>query len=133
MDSATFLHFSGNRFIASQSERYFDKRLPVVDGSLVGIVVEGAEQEVKLAVRAAHDALAGPWAALTLSQRTTLLHGIAAEIGRRIDDFLEAEVDDCSAGISSARRSGAHRRPWKSSPCRSLSVGVTHVTGDAVH
>jgi len=71
MSGATFLHFIGNRFIPSQSERYFDKRSPV-DGSLVGSVAEGAEFEVDLAVQAARTALAGPWGGLTLAQRTEL-------------------------------------------------------------
>src|SRR5271170_6338697 len=93
MSGATFLHFIGNQFVASRSERQFDKRSPV-DGSLVGTVAEGAEHEVDLAVRAARDAMAGPWGLMTLTQRTELLYGVAREIDRRFDDFLDAEVHD---------------------------------------
>lgn len=93
MSSAAFLHFIANRFIASQSERHFDKRSPV-DGSLVGTVAEGAEYDVDLAVQAARNALAGPWGSLTLALRTELLYSVAREIDRRFDDFLDAEVHD---------------------------------------
>src|SRR6267143_4000266 len=93
MSGATFLHFIGNRFVPSQSERYFDKRSPV-DGSLVGSVAEGGRDEVHAAVQAARAALSGPWGRLTLPQRTDMLHGVAREIDQRFDDFLVAEVHD---------------------------------------
>ncbi len=93
MSGATFLHFIGNRFVPSQSERYFDKRSPV-DGSLVGTVAEGGRDEVHAAVQAARAALSGPWGRLTLPQRTDMLHAVAREIDRRFDDFLDAEVHD---------------------------------------
>jgi aminomuconate-semialdehyde/2-hydroxymuconate-6-semialdehyde dehydrogenase len=93
MSGATFLHFIGNRFVPSESERYFDKRSPV-DGSLVGTVAEGGHPEVNAAVNAALTALSGPWARLTLPQRSEMLHAVAREIDRRFDDFLDAEVHD---------------------------------------
>ena len=93
MSSATFLHFIGNRFVPSASERQFEKISPV-DGSLVGTVAEGGPEEVDLAVRAATEALKGPWGRLTLAQRTDMLHAVAREIDRRFDDFLDAEVND---------------------------------------
>src|SRR5260221_6363938 len=93
MSGATFLHFIGNRFVPSQSERYFDKRSPV-DASLVGTVAEGGRDEVHAAVQAARAALSGPWGRLTLPQRTDMLHAVAREIDRRFDDFLDAEVHD---------------------------------------
>src|SRR6266481_8346547 len=93
MSGATFLHFIGNRFVPSQSERYFDKRSPV-DGSLVGTVAEGGRDEVHAAVQAARAALSGTWGRLTLPQRTDMLHAVAREIDRRFDDFLDAEVTD---------------------------------------
>jgi aminomuconate-semialdehyde/2-hydroxymuconate-6-semialdehyde dehydrogenase len=93
MSGATFLHFIGNRFVPSQSERYFDKRSPV-DGSLVGTVAEGGQDEVHAAVKAARAAFTGPWARLSLPQRTEMLYAVAREIDRRFDDFLDAEVHD---------------------------------------
>jgi aminomuconate-semialdehyde/2-hydroxymuconate-6-semialdehyde dehydrogenase len=93
MTATTFQHFIDNRFVASRSERHFEKRSPV-DGSLVGSVAEAGVEEVDAAVRAARAALEGPWARLTLAQRTDMLHAIAREIDRRFDDFLDAEVND---------------------------------------
>jgi aminomuconate-semialdehyde/2-hydroxymuconate-6-semialdehyde dehydrogenase len=93
MSGATFLHFIDNRFVPSQSERYFDKRSPV-DGSLIGTVAEGGQPEVHAAVKAARAAFSGPWSRLTLPQRTEMLHAVAREIDRRFDDFLDAEVHD---------------------------------------
>ncbi len=93
MSGATFLHFIGNRYVPSQSERYFDKISPV-DGSLVGTIAEGGRDEVNAAVESARTAFSGPWARLTLAQRTEMLYAVAREIDRRFDDFLDAEVHD---------------------------------------
>ena len=93
MSGATFLHFIGNRFVPSRSERHFDKRSPV-DGSLVGTVAEGGQDEVHAAVQAARASLSGPWGRFTLAQRTEMLHAVAREIDLRFDDFLDAEVHD---------------------------------------
>lgn len=62
MDSATFLHFSGNRFIASQSERYFDKLMMAHMQELVGLAQQArlpestAPPRVWVRARAIH-----PW------------------------------------------------------------------------
>src|SRR5882757_7840009 len=93
MSGTTFLHFIGNRFVPSQPDRYFDKRSPV-DGSLVGTVAEGGQDDVDAAVQSARDAFSGPWGRLTLAQRTDMLYAVAREIDWRFDDFLDAEVHD---------------------------------------
>ena len=93
MSGTTFRHFIDNRFVQSGSERQFEKYSPV-DGSLVGTVAEGGQEEVNLAVQAASGALQGPWGQLTLAQRTEMLHAVAREIERRFQDFLDAEVHD---------------------------------------
>jgi aminomuconate-semialdehyde/2-hydroxymuconate-6-semialdehyde dehydrogenase len=93
MSGTTFLHFINNSFVASTPERYFDKHSPV-DGSLLGSVAEGGAPEVDAAVRAARAALQGPWARMSLAQRTEMLYAVAREIDRRFDDFLDAEVAD---------------------------------------
>jgi aminomuconate-semialdehyde/2-hydroxymuconate-6-semialdehyde dehydrogenase len=93
MSGTTFLHFIDNRFVASHSERQFDKRSPV-DGSLVGSICEAGPEEVDAAVQAARAALKGPWGTMPLAQRTEMLHAVAREIDRRFDDFLDAEVHD---------------------------------------
>lgn len=93
MNGNTFLHFIGGRFVDSESGRQFEKRSPV-DGSLIGMVAEAGQREVDAAVRAATEAMSGPWRRLTLAQRTDMLHAVAREIDRRFDDFLDAEVND---------------------------------------
>src|SRR5258705_10435227 len=93
MRGAVFLHFVGTRFGPPQADGFFDKRSPV-EGSLVGTVAEGGRDELSAAVQAALAEWAGPWGRLTLPQRTDLLHGVAREIDRRFDDFLDAEVHD---------------------------------------
>jgi aminomuconate-semialdehyde/2-hydroxymuconate-6-semialdehyde dehydrogenase len=93
MFNLTFAHFIRNEFLTGSSGRQFEKRSPV-DGSLVGLVPEGGATEVNLAVDAAQAALQGPWKQLTLAQRVTLLEAVAAEIERRADDFIDAEVQD---------------------------------------
>ena len=93
MFNLTFAHFIRNEFLTGSSGRQFEKRSPV-DGSLVGLVPEGGATEVNLAVDAAQAALQGPWKRLTLTQRVTLLEAVAAEIDRRADDFIDAEVQD---------------------------------------
>jgi aminomuconate-semialdehyde/2-hydroxymuconate-6-semialdehyde dehydrogenase len=93
MFNLTFAHFIRNEFLTGSSGRQFEKRSPV-DGSLVGLVPEGGATEVNLAVEAAQAALQGPWRRLTLAQRVTLLEAVAAEIDRRADDFIDAEVQD---------------------------------------
>src|SRR5258705_79803 len=93
MRGAVFLHFCGPPLGPCQTGWHFDKRAPG-GGRLVGPAAEGGRDEVHAAVRAARAALSGPWGRLTLPQRTDMLHGVAREIDRRFDDFLDAEVHD---------------------------------------
>src|ERR1700686_30022 len=93
MFSVSFAHFINNKFVGSESERQFEKRSPV-DGSLVGMVPEAGAPEVNAAVAAAQAALLGPWRRLTTAQRVTMLEAVAAEIDRRADEFVDAEVQD---------------------------------------
>jgi aminomuconate-semialdehyde/2-hydroxymuconate-6-semialdehyde dehydrogenase len=93
MNNATFRHFINNEFVPSASGRQFDKRSPL-DGSLLGTVAEGGEEDVRAAVQAARAALDGPWKGFSLAQRTELLYAVANEIDRRFDEFLDAEVAD---------------------------------------
>ncbi len=85
------LNFIDGEFVATARE--FEKRSPAT-GALVARVHEAGAAEVDAAVRAARAALRGPWARLTLQERTGLLHDVAAGIERRFDDFLAAEVAD---------------------------------------
>jgi len=93
MSQREFLNFIDNEYVRGEAQRSFEKRSPT-DGSLVGIAWEAGKADVDAAVRAARAALAGPWARLTLAERTAMLSEVADEINRRFDDFLDAEVAD---------------------------------------
>jgi aminomuconate-semialdehyde/2-hydroxymuconate-6-semialdehyde dehydrogenase len=58
---------------------------------------------VDAAVKAARAALLGPWGRMELAERTELLYGVANEINRRFDEFLEAEVADTGKPHSLAK------------------------------
>ena len=86
-------HFINGAFTPGSSGRSFDNISPVT-GTRIGIVHEGRKPEIDAAVAAARAALSGPWGHLTQAQRSDLLRGVADEINRRFDEFLEAEVLD---------------------------------------
>ncbi|HSV37076.1 MAG TPA: 2-hydroxymuconic semialdehyde dehydrogenase [Ramlibacter sp.] len=87
------LNFIEGQYRTGRGGRTFDDINPV-DGSLIAKVSEASREDVDDAVRAARDALAGPWGSLKLAQRCDLLYAVAAEIDRRAEDFLAAEVAD---------------------------------------
>ncbi|WP_235548519.1 aldehyde dehydrogenase family protein, partial [Noviherbaspirillum sp. Root189] len=72
---------------------WFDKFTPY-DGRLIARVAEAGRAEVDAAVRAAREALHGPWSRLAVADRSDLLYAVADEINRRFDDFVEAEITD---------------------------------------
>lgn len=87
------LNFINGAYREGRGGRSFDDINPV-DGSLIDKVSEAGREDVDDAVRAAREALHGPWGALKLAQRCDLLYALAAEIDRRAEDFLAAEVAD---------------------------------------
>jgi aminomuconate-semialdehyde/2-hydroxymuconate-6-semialdehyde dehydrogenase len=93
-------NFIDGRFVATQKS--FDKRSPVT-GAVIARVAEAGQTEVDAAVKAARGALSGPWGMLTVPERGDLLYGVAAEINRRFEEFLEAEVADTGKPMSLAR------------------------------
>ncbi len=95
------LHFVNGEFLRSASGRTFENRNPV-DNSLIARVHEAGRPEVDAAVRAARAALDGPWGRMSVDERAGLLHAVAAEINRRFDDFLQAEVADTGKPVSLA-------------------------------
>ena len=100
--AASILNFIGGEFVTAGSGKTFENRSPV-DARLLGLVSEAGEAEVDAAVKAARAALAGPWGALEMAERTELLYAVANEINRRFDQFLEAEVADTGKPVSLAR------------------------------
>src|SRR5579885_47832 len=95
------VHFINGEFVPST--RIFEKRSPLT-GEVIAEVAEAGRAEVDAAVHAARRALRGPWARLTLAERSDLLFAVADGIMRRFDDFLAAEVADTGKPVSLARR-----------------------------
>jgi aminomuconate-semialdehyde/2-hydroxymuconate-6-semialdehyde dehydrogenase len=95
-------HFINGEFIYnSVAGKGYDNISPI-DGARIGYVPEAGREEVDAAVKAAREALDGPWGQLLVSERTRLLAEVAAEINRRFDDFLEAECLDTGKPMSLA-------------------------------
>jgi aminomuconate-semialdehyde/2-hydroxymuconate-6-semialdehyde dehydrogenase len=88
-----FKHFINGQFVASSNGATFENRAPV-DNSLIGMVSEATIEDVDAAVKAAKQALKGPWGKMTQDQRTTLLNKVANRINDRFEDFLTAECLD---------------------------------------
>lgn len=87
------LNFIDGQYREGRAGRTFDDNNPV-HGTLIAKVSEAAREDVDEAVRAAREALGGPWGSMKLAQRCDLLHAVADEIDRRAQDFIAAEVAD---------------------------------------
>ena len=98
----TTLNFINGDYFAAKSGKTFENRSPA-DGRLVSMVSEAGAGEVDAAVRAARAALLGPWGKMEMAERTELLYGVANEINRRFDEFLDAEVADTGKPHSLAK------------------------------
>jgi aminomuconate-semialdehyde/2-hydroxymuconate-6-semialdehyde dehydrogenase len=89
----TILNFVGGSYRQGSSGKTFANINPAT-GKRIGTVHEASEADVAEAVAAAKAALNGPWGKMTTAERIKLITAVAAEIERRADDFLEAEVAD---------------------------------------
>ena len=96
-----FRNFIAGEYRPSSSAETFENRDPQT-GAAIGLVHEADEQDVDAAVRAARDALRGPWGAMSVDERTQMLNAVADEINRRFDDFLAVEVADTGKPVSLA-------------------------------
>lgn len=86
-------HFIDGEFVDARTGQRFDKRSPI-DNRIIAQVSEAGRGEVDHAVKAARTAFNGEWGAFSMEQRVDLLYGVANEITRRFDDFVEAEMAD---------------------------------------
>ncbi|NQD94407.1 2-hydroxymuconic semialdehyde dehydrogenase [Pseudomonas sp. CrR25] len=94
-----FRNFIDNQWVEGVST--FDNRNPV-DNSLVGKVHEAGRDQVDAAVKAARQALQGPWGTMSVAQRTALLHKVADGIEQRFEEFVAAEIADTGKPYSLA-------------------------------
>ena len=63
-------------------------------GEQYSVVHEASKEDVDAAVKAARKAVDGEWGKMPVPKRIEMVSAIAAEINRRFDDFLEAEIAD---------------------------------------
>jgi aminomuconate-semialdehyde/2-hydroxymuconate-6-semialdehyde dehydrogenase len=96
------LNFIDGSYCAGSEGRWFDDTCPL-DGRVHARVSEASATDVDRAVQAARRALAGPWGSMSPAVRMAMIRGIAEEIERRFDDFLDAEVADTGKPHSLAR------------------------------
>jgi aminomuconate-semialdehyde/2-hydroxymuconate-6-semialdehyde dehydrogenase len=94
-------HFINGEFLGSASGDNFPNFNPAT-GEQVGIIHDGDEYEIDLAVKAARDALNGEWGNMTVNDRVELLYKVADRINERFDEFLEAECLDTGKPYSLA-------------------------------
>jgi aminomuconate-semialdehyde/2-hydroxymuconate-6-semialdehyde dehydrogenase len=99
-------------------------------GREVAQVCFADERLVDRVVAAARAALAGPWGSTTPAERADLLEAAAAEIDRRFDDFVAAEVADTGKPVAQARTLDI---PRGSANFRFYANQVRHAMDDAYH
>tara|TARA_R110002072_G_scaffold177702_3_gene333706 strand:- start:3133 stop:4629 length:1497 start_codon:yes stop_codon:yes gene_type:complete len=86
-------NFINGEYRSSSAGKTFDKLNPCT-GSLFAKVHEATREDVDAAVKAARDALDGPWGRMSESERGAILHKVADGIDARFDEFLAAECAD---------------------------------------
>lgn len=101
MSTTEILNFVDGEYTRGTGGKTFQNINPV-DGSVIGVVYEAGREDVDRAVRAARQALTGPWATLTVQQRCEMLHRVADGINDRFDEFLQAECQDTGKPVSLA-------------------------------
>lgn len=96
------LNFIDGAYCEGSAGRWFEDVNPCT-GKPHARVSEASAADVDRAVCAARAALEGPWAKMRSAARIDLIRGIADEIDRRFEDFLDAEVADTGKPHSLAR------------------------------
>ncbi|HYL71267.1 MAG TPA: aldehyde dehydrogenase family protein, partial [Candidatus Dormibacteraeota bacterium] len=91
--------YIGGEFISRG--RAFENVSPV-NGAVISTVTEADAEQVDRAVRAARDALRGPWGRASTAERCALLRKVAERIEQRFDEFVSAEVADTGKTLKQA-------------------------------
>tara|TARA_Y100001934_G_scaffold142734_1_gene171629 strand:+ start:3409 stop:4890 length:1482 start_codon:yes stop_codon:yes gene_type:complete len=95
------MNFINGEYCVGRSGNSFTNISPV-DGSIISVVNEASQADVDAAVKAAKNALNGPWGTMPLAERLKLVTAIVGGIQNRFDEFLEAEVADTGKPVSLA-------------------------------
>ncbi len=94
--------FIGGQWVAARDER----SIPVVspsDGETFDALARGGAHEVDLAVRAARDALGGPWGRLSATERGRVLIRIGQAVAAHADELARLEARDTGKPLTTAR------------------------------
>ena len=94
--------FIGGEWVAGVNGERFDVYNPAT-GALLASAVEGGVADVDRAVRAAREALSGPWGQLRPRDRGKILSKWAGLIEAEIDDLAELETSDSGMTIQTAK------------------------------
>ncbi len=73
------------------------------DGSDLAQITRGRKAEVDAAVKAAHQALRGPWGRMTATERGRILSEIGRKVLERVDDLAHLEALDVGKPLTQAR------------------------------
>lgn len=96
------LHFIGNTFVRSSSER----TLPVIDpsdGQVYDTIQRGTPEDIDVAVLAAHRCFEGPWSQLSAAERGRLLMRLSLKVADSVDELAAIEQRDCGKPTKQAR------------------------------
>lgn len=86
-------NFIDGKFVDGSEGKVFEKRSPL-NNEVILSVAEASKGDVDWAVSAARSALKGSWRKLEMGARADLLYSVAAEMTKRFDDFVAAEIAD---------------------------------------
>jgi len=86
----------------ADSGNYFDNINPV-DGSLICKVSEASKDQVDQAVKSARLALKSEWGAMSVQDRSALLHRVADRMAEREADFINAEIADTGKPLATVK------------------------------
>lgn len=95
--------FIDGQWVDSQSGKTFESINPAT-GEINGIIAEGDEKDIDLAVKAARKAFeSGPWSSMAPSDRGRLLYKVAQKLWENMDYLAEAESKDNGLTINETK------------------------------
>lgn len=99
-------NYVAGEWIASQDQ--FEKRSPF-DGSLVALVHQATPAMLDRAVEAGQATARGEWGRMPVAARVAILRDLSARLKARVDDLIEADVQDTGRSYWQARNFDGQR------------------------
>ena len=99
MTDNKILNFIDGQYTEGTSGKTFEDRSPATN-QLVGTVYEASQADVDAAIKAAQRALDSGWAEASMEERTELMYRVADLIDKRLDDFVQAEINDTGKPVT---------------------------------